>query len=58
MYKAICPFCKKEVEGEDVPTVTKTALGGKYVCHKIICKNVDMHPDHNNIAIIINPGDE
>ena len=54
--KIICPFCKSELDSkDDVPTETKTAIGGKYICHKVFCNNINAHPDHNTIAVVFNP---
>ena len=56
--KLICPFCKEEVTGPDVPTTAQTALGGTYICHKKICYNKDKHPDKNNVAVLFTPDEE
>lgn len=51
--KLICPFCGAELDSkDDVPTVTQTAIGGTYTCHKVICENKEKHPNKNRIAVV------
>lgn len=51
--KIICPFCGAELDSKnDVPTVVQTAVGGTYICHKVICSNKSGHPDKNKITVV------
>ena len=54
--KIICPFCNNVLDSkDDVPSIATRTFGNDYVCHKVICRNVDKHPDHNTIAVIFTP---
>ena len=56
--KVICPYCNKEVTGEDSPTIVKRYGGSSYICHKKICHNRGDHPDKNDIAVVFKPGEK
>lgn len=51
--KLICPFCGSKLDSKnDEPTIVKQPFGSVYTCHKVICKNKERHPCHDNIAVV------